>query len=151
MYSSIMASQLIHQEVLLNATPDLVYDALLDSDKFTRFTGSRSADISRDVGGRFTLFDGRITGRNVELVPDRRIVQAWRSSAWEEGIYSIVRFELERLDSGLTRLHMDHSGFPEDQRKHLETGWRANYWIPLQSYLSDSRPPRGRRRDLRKN
>jgi activator of HSP90 ATPase len=130
-----MASHLIHQEILLNATPDLVYDALLNSDKFTRFTGGRSADISREVGGRFTLFDGRIIGRNVELVFDRRIVQAWRSSTWGEGIYSIVRFELERLDSGLTRLRLDHSGFPEDQWEHLETGWHANYWLPLQSYL----------------
>src|SRR5438552_16392350 len=112
-----MASYVIHQEVLLDATPDIVYDSLLNSDKFIRFTRGRSALISRKVGGRFALFDGRITGRNVELVPNRRIVQAWRSGTWEGGICSIVRFELERLDAGLSGLHIDHFGCPEDHPK----------------------------------
>jgi hypothetical protein len=39
------------------------------------------------------MFGGDISGRNVELVPGRRAVQAWRSNAWPEGVYSIVRFE----------------------------------------------------------
>jgi len=33
------------------------------------------AKISRAVGGPFSVFGGKIEGRNIELVPDKRIVQ----------------------------------------------------------------------------
>jgi activator of HSP90 ATPase len=46
------------------------------------------------VGGAFTLFGGYITGRHVELVPNDRIVQAWRTGGWAPGVYSIAKFEL---------------------------------------------------------
>jgi hypothetical protein len=46
------------------------------------------------VGGAFTLFGGHITGRHIELVPDQRIVQAWRVVDWIPVVYSIVKFEL---------------------------------------------------------
>jgi len=67
----------IHQEIDFNASPQRLYGALLDAKQFTEFSG-RSAEINREVGGAFSLFKGHIVGRNVELVPNQRIVQAWR-------------------------------------------------------------------------
>ena len=90
--------------------------------------------ISREAGGAFSAFDGYITGRNVELVPNQRIVQAWRAGSWDAGVYSIVRFELKPQGSG-TRLIMDHDGFPEGARESLESGWKEHYWQPLSKYL----------------
>src|SRR5512140_3840808 len=83
----------IHQESEFNTTPHQLYDALLDSKQFAEFSG-RPAEINREVGGAFSLFKGHIIGRNVELIPNERIVQAWRVVTWPEGAYSIVRFEL---------------------------------------------------------
>jgi activator of HSP90 ATPase len=84
----------IHQELEFNASPQQLYEALLDSKQFAEFSG-RPAEINREVGGAFSLFKGHIIGRNLELIPNKTIVQAWRVVTWPEGAYSIVRFELK--------------------------------------------------------
>lgn len=124
----------IHQEVTFKASPERVYAALTEGKQFSAFTGGASAEISREAGGPFSCFGGMITGRNLELLPNKRLVQAWRAGNWGEGVYSVVRFELESK-GGETRLVFDHSGFPEEQRAHLESGWQAMYWEPLRKYL----------------
>jgi activator of HSP90 ATPase len=62
--------------------------------QFTAFSGA-PAEIDREPGGTFSLFGGLIVGRNVELIPKERIVQAWRPADWEAGVYTLVRFELK--------------------------------------------------------
>jgi len=123
----------IHQEIDFNASPQQLYEALLDAKQFTEFSG-RPAEINREVGGAFSLFKGHIVGRNVELVPNQRIVQAWRVVTWPEGAYSIARFELKPQESG-TRLVIDHIGFPEGLHDHLAAGWEENYWSLLKKHF----------------
>jgi len=123
----------IHQEIDFNASPQRIYEALLDAKQFTAFSG-RAAEINRDVGGTFSLFDGHINGRNVELVPNKRIVQAWRTVDWPEGVYSIAKFELKAQGPG-THLIFDHVGFPERLHDHLAVGWEENYWSLLRKYF----------------
>jgi len=125
----------IHQEVVFKASPQRIYDALLDAGKFSGFTGGAPAEIDRDPGGAFSCFGGMITGRNIELTPNRRIVQAWRAGNWPEGAYSIVKFEFTAQGSD-TKLVFDHAGFPAEHGEHLESGWKKMYWEPLQKYLA---------------
>ncbi len=124
----------IHQEVTFRASPERVYAALTESTQFSAFTGGAAAEISREAGGAFSCFGGMVTGRNLELLPNRRLVQAWRVGTWGDGVYSVVRFELEEK-GGETHLVFDHTGFPEEHRPHLESGWHAMYWEPLRKYL----------------
>jgi activator of HSP90 ATPase len=123
----------IHQEIEFNASPQQLYEALLDNKQFAEFSG-RPAEINREAGGAFSLFKGHIVGRNLELIPNERIVQAWRVVTWPEGAYSIVRFELKPQGSG-TRVVFDHIGFPEGLHDHLAAGWEENYWSLLKKYL----------------
>ncbi len=123
----------IHQEIEFNASPQQLYEALLDAKQFTEFSG-RPAEINREVGGAFSLFKGHIIGRNLELLPNERIVQAWRVVTWPQGAYSIVRFELKPQGSG-THLVFDHIGFPEGLHDHLAEGWEENYWSLLKKYF----------------
>ena len=123
----------LHQEVELKASPHRIYEILLDSKQFSAFSGE-PAEINHDVGGAFSMFDGKIVGRNVELVPDQRIVQAWRPAYWEPGIYTLVKFELKEQGSQ-TKVVLDHTGFPEGNFGHLDSGWRAHYWERLAKYL----------------
>jgi uncharacterized protein YndB with AHSA1/START domain len=67
----------LHQEVDFKTTPQRIYAALLSSKDFAAFTGA-PAEIDPKPGGAFSLFGGMVVGRNVELVPNQRIVQAWR-------------------------------------------------------------------------
>ena len=124
----------IHQEITFEASPDRVYATLTDSRQFGELSGA-PADISPSAGGSFSLFGGAITGRNVELEPSKRIIQAWHAGDWGEGAYSIVRFELTAEGTG-TRLVFDHTGFPEGEEEHLTTGWYSNYWDPMHKYLT---------------
>jgi activator of HSP90 ATPase len=123
----------IHQEIDFNASPQRIYEALLDAKQFTEFSG-RPTEINREVGGAFSLFKGHIIGRNVELIPNQRIVRAWRVVTWPEGTFSIVRFELKSQGSG-THLVFDHIGFPEGLHDHLAEGWDENYWSLLKKHF----------------
>lgn len=73
----------IRQTVTLQATPEDVFEALMDSKKHSRLTGGR-AKISRTVGGKFRVYDGYIEGTNIELVRNKKIVQMWRGSDWPQ-------------------------------------------------------------------
>ena len=123
----------LHQELELNATPRRIYDLLLDAKGFSAFSGD-AAEVGPKAGQAFSLFGGRITGRNVELVPPERIVQAWRSGSWGPGVYSMARFGLTPR-SGKTLLVLDHTGFPAGDGDNLATGWREHYWEPLRKFL----------------
>ncbi|MDP9147594.1 MAG: SRPBCC domain-containing protein [Acidobacteriota bacterium] len=138
----------IHQETILTAGRKRIYDALLDAKQFDKVTqlsaemragksyGSKVTEIDREVGGAFTLFGGHIVGRNIELVPNERIVQAWRVVDWEPGHYSIAKFELVEHGSGSTKIVFDHTGFPKGQAEHLAEGWKGHYWETLEKYLA---------------
>jgi len=131
----------IHQEVSFKANPKQVYETLLSSKQFSECTKksfdnftAASASIDPIAGGTFSLFDGVITGRIIELVPNQLIVEAWRASDWPAGTYSIARFELKPQGSG-TKLIFDHTGFPEGLKAHLAIGWQQHYWDALTKYL----------------
>lgn len=124
----------IHQEVTIEASPNAVYGVLTNSADFARMTGGRAADISKDAGGALSMFGGDIRGRNVELIPGRRVVQAWRSQAWPEGVYSIVKFELVPNAKG-TKLIFDQAGYPDEAHDMLEGGWPKMYWQPMNEIL----------------
>jgi uncharacterized protein YndB with AHSA1/START domain len=123
----------IRQEVTFTAPPAKVYRALMDSAEHARFTGA-PAEISSDAGGAFSCYGGRVLGRNVEIVPNTRIVQAWRPADWPEGVYSIARFELSS-EGGKTRLVFEQDGIPQEAVQHLDGGWARMYWEPLRKYL----------------
>jgi activator of HSP90 ATPase len=124
---------LLHYEFDLKATPQRVYDVLLSSKDFAEFTGL-PAQIDPKAGGEFSLFGGQIVGRNIELVASQRIVQAWRPTHWDAGVYSIVKFELKPRGSGAAVV-LDHSGFPAGDAGSLDEGWRQHYLDPLKKYL----------------
>jgi activator of HSP90 ATPase len=123
----------IHQEINLPASPQHVFDVLLDAKQFAAFTGL-PAEIDSKPGGTFKTFGGLIEGRNVDLILGQRIVQAWRPASWDTGLYSIVHFELKQSGAA-TLLTLDHTGFPEGLYDHLAFGWNTRYWEPLKKYL----------------
>ena len=134
----------IHQEATINADPQAVYDVLTDGQKFAAATGM-PAQISDREGETFTLFGGRVEGRQIELVPGQRIVQAWRfgaahPSCWDAGVYSVVRFTLSGQAGG-TRFIIDHTGVPPEWRDHISTGYPSFYQQPLERYFADLARP----------
>jgi activator of HSP90 ATPase len=119
----------LHIEMHFPASSAHIYASLLDPRQFADLTGA-PAEIEPKEGGSFSLFSGQITGRTIELVPDQRVVQAWRSPQWEPGFFSVVRFVVQPTGSATT-LVLDHTGFPEGHYDSLLAGWHSHYEVAL--------------------
>ncbi len=126
----------ITQKVIIPATPIEVYEAYIDEEKQTEFTGSKATSDSR-VGGEFTAWDGYITGKYLELEPGKKIVQEWTSTDFPEGAPP-SRFEISLKEAkGGTELTMIHSGVPEDAAEDIDQGWKDYYWEPMKKYFKE--------------
>jgi activator of HSP90 ATPase len=124
----------IRQQVTFRAPARVIYDTLMTSRSHAAVTGS-PARISRKVGGRVSCYDGYITGYNLHLRPNRRIVQAWRGSDWDEGDFSVADFLLTPLPGGRTRLLFRQSGVPDAFAASIRQGWIDYYWNPMKEAL----------------
>jgi len=130
-------SKPIHQTVTFKVSPHEVYEALMDSKKHAAFSGGK-AKISRVVGGEIMAYDDYIAGKNIELVPDKKIVQDWRAVDWPEGNFSRVIFELTPVPEG-TRLDFTHTDLPEGTEEEFTQGWIENYWDPMQKFFENKK------------
>jgi activator of HSP90 ATPase len=125
----------IKQTVIIPADPEKVYEAFMNAKIHSEFTGSK-ATCNPIVGGKFTAWDGYISGKNVELEKGKKIVQEWKTTEWPGG-YGPSRFELtlKKVRNG-TQITMVHSNVPEKQAAELAEGWNEFYWTPLKEYFS---------------
>lgn len=107
-----------------------MYEILMDENRWKGFTQS-NARISKDVGGQFSIFDGSVTGSNLELQEGKLIVQRWRFGSWPDGIDSTVRLVFDEPEPGVTIIKLTHTDVPEEDRygnatvvENTERGWR---------------------------
>ena len=128
-----------HNVLIPLSTPEAVYRALLSSKIHTEFTGSE-AKCSARVGGKFTAWDQYISGKNIELVKDKLIVQEWKTSEWPEGYEpSILKISLKKEGEG-TKLTMVQTRVPASQVDQYDKGWYESYWEPLKQYFRTKAP-----------
>jgi activator of HSP90 ATPase len=124
----------VRQKVIVEASPEQVYDALTDEVKHSAFTGSKATCEAR-VGGNFTAWDGYISGKNLELKHGEKIVQEWKTSEWPKGYPpSRLLLNLKKLKTG-TQIFMVHSNVPAEQAADIKNGWTEFYWKPLKHYF----------------
>ena len=125
----------IRQKTFVPATPDEVYDAFMDANKHSAFTGSKATSDPK-VGGEFTAWDGYISGKNLELERGKKIVQEWSTTDWPDAS-SPSRLELAfKSTKGGTEISMIHSNVPPEQADDLAEGWVEFYWKPLEEYFT---------------
>lgn len=130
-----METKTINQTVYFDASKEEVYQLLMDADKHSAFTGSKVI-MSKEINGKFSVFDGYCHGYNMELDEGRKIVQAWNfaEDGWAEDHYSICTFLLEN-ENGKTKLTFTQTDVPEHKKEALESGWKEYYWEPMKEYL----------------
>ncbi|XP_057450575.1 uncharacterized protein LOC130742487 [Lotus japonicus] len=107
-----------------------LYEILMDENRWKGFTQS-NARINKEVGGDFSIFDGSVTGTNLELKEAKLIVQRWRFGSWNDGVVSTVRLVFEEPEPGVTVVKLTHSDVPEEDRygnatvvENTERGWK---------------------------
>jgi activator of HSP90 ATPase len=124
----------IKQREFIAAKPVEIYDAFLNDQKHSAFTGAK-ATCDRRVGGKFTAWDGYISGKNVKLENGRRIIQEWKTSEWPQGYPpSIIEFTFKERGGG-TEVKMVQSHVPATQADSYKRGWKDYYWAPLKKYF----------------
>jgi uncharacterized protein YndB with AHSA1/START domain len=123
----------------LPATPEAVYDAWLDSAAHSAMTGD-AAKIAKRVGGAYSAWDGYITGKTVELIPGKRIVQSWRTSEFApRDPDSTIAVELAPAKAG-ARLTLIHNGVPDGQTAYENGGWQDSCFAPMKAYFAREKP-----------
>jgi len=119
-----------------NATPRKLYELFMDSAKHTAATGM-PAKISAHVGGNWSAFGGMILGKNLFLIPNRMIVQTWRSSEWKKADPdSILVASFGKSANGEAQVELVHFGVPEYDHEGVRKGWVKFYWEPWKEYLA---------------
>lgn len=118
----------------ISASPQVIFDAWLDSEGHSNMTGG-AAEASSEVGAEFQAWDGYIQGRNLELEPGRRIVQSWRTSNFEASDPdSEIEILLEPTDGG-TKVTLRHTKLPPHGTQYQQ-GWIDHYFVPMKQYFS---------------
>ena len=126
----------IELSVTFNVNARTVYEAWLDSEEHAAFTGG-DAFVVAGVGGEFNIWDGYITGRTLELEPNSRIVQAWRTTDFpEDAPDSKLEVRLEDIDGG-SKLTLVHTDIPDGQGDDYKDGWKQYYFEPMEQYFLD--------------
>lgn len=130
-----MKTKSFQQKVIFKASPEDVYTALMDSKKHSIFTGSKAV-IGKKVNDKFSAYDGYITGKNMELIPAKKIVQTWKTTddGWPENHYSTVEFIFKKTKEE-TELHFIHRDIPATVEADYAQGWKDYYWEPMKAML----------------
>lgn len=125
----------IQQSVRFRTSPQTLFNLYLDSRKHTESTGA-PARISKKAGGKFTVFGGQLEGKNLLIVPGKRLVQLWRAHHWKKEDWSVLILTFRRVASG-AQVDLVHVGVPAYDQKGVREGWPKYYWRPWKKYLAE--------------
>lgn len=113
-----------------------IYDAWLNGRGHSKLTGAK-ATASSKVNGKFTAWDGYITGKNLGLEDGKRIVQSWRTSEFpEDAPDSTLEITLEKKPANKTTLTLVHTNIPSGDKQKYTDGWKEFYFEPMKEYFA---------------
>lgn len=118
-------------ELEINADPEEVFAALTVPFQIELWSGY-PADMKAEEGYEFSLWEGDITGKNLEVKPNKRLVQEWYFGNRAER--SIAALDLKR-DGACTRVVLRHTNIPEEAYEEITEGWREYYLGAIKGML----------------
>ena len=123
--------------------PNVMFDTFLDTNRIRGATAS-DANMSKEVGGKFSMFSGSVEGSNVTLTPFDEaagkavIVWKWRFNTWQPGHFSTVTMNFLKKDDGTTELNLSQTGVPEEELERTKMGWQQMVLDRLKAMLGGS-------------
>ncbi|HKW62904.1 MAG TPA: hypothetical protein VJN89_10190 [Candidatus Acidoferrum sp.] len=139
-----MKTKTIQQTVHFKAAPQAVYELLMNSKKHSLLSGEKAV-ISTKVPGKFTAWNGHITGFNLALKPGAKIVQAWRATGWWPDHHSVAIFDIQKSKNG-SPFHANRCAAAPIQRPLPRLDRSV-----LDAYEGNSRKRQDQRTNSRKN
>jgi len=110
----------------LNADPKDVYNALINQRMLEIWTGE-DVVMETKPNTEFSLWNGSITGINLEFEENKKIVQKWYFDEEED---SIVTIKLHPHKKG-TSVELVHTNIPDDAFENISEGWDDDYFGAL--------------------
>ncbi|MBI1815621.1 MAG: SRPBCC domain-containing protein [Deltaproteobacteria bacterium] len=124
----------IQQTVQLSAPAGDLYDAYLDPERHAAITGA-PVTIAAEPGAPFRAFNGMLSGRMLHTLPQRLIVQTWRSSQWREDDVDSILVLTFSPDGAGGRIDLVHVNVADHDYDGVKHGWEKYYWTPWRAYL----------------
>ncbi len=122
---------------IVPASAEAIYRAWLSGSEHGQMTGSTAT--YNDVDDTFTAWEGYISGKTLEKEPYSRIVQAWRTTEFqEEDPDSTVEILLDPQDEG-TKVTLRQTNIPMGQAETYRSGWEQHYFEPMIAYSNSAR------------
>ncbi|HAF28471.1 MAG TPA: ATPase [Bacteroidales bacterium] len=116
---------------IIPAEPEEVYTALTNSFTIELWSGY-SAIMDSNVGTEFSLWDGDITGKNIEIVENKKVVQEWYfGDQTEESIVTINIFENKKG----TQVELIHKNIPDEDYENIVEGWNEYYFGAIKTFF----------------
>lgn len=130
-----MPKTIVQKVVFKNTTPKDLYDLYMDAKKHSTATGA-PAKIAAKEGSQYSVHSGYITGKNLQLVKDKLIVQTWRAKEWhKDDIDSTFIINLESKGKDVI-VHAIHANIPDKHAESIDKGWHTHYWEPWKKHLA---------------
>lgn len=117
----------------IHAQPKDVYNALTNQVMIEIWTGE-PAEMEAVAGSEFSMWDGSITGKNLEFISDRQIVQEWYFGEQEEP--SIVTIRLHPHRNG-TSMEVRQTNIPDEAYDNIVEGWEEDYFDALNQLFEE--------------
>lgn len=131
-------SDFLKLEIILSASCADIYNSWLEGSSHSKLIGGASADIKEEIGSTFTIYDGYITGKILELEKNKRIVQLWRTNEFAENSPdSKLEILLEDNPGGGTKFTLLHWELPEGDKEKYKKGWEDFYLVPMKKYFEE--------------
>jgi hypothetical protein len=111
-----------------------IYDAWLDSTGNTIMTDSPVEAVPPEYAA-FTTQDGYISGRDLVLRPDRRIVQPWGTTRFTPADADSRIEMLLGQNSGGIRVTLHNTNAPDVHTGYQAGGWQECYFEPAKRYF----------------
>jgi uncharacterized protein YndB with AHSA1/START domain len=119
----------------LPAAPARLYRMYLSPREHTAFTGA-PVKIAARAGAKFSAFGGALSGTILQLIPNRLIVQAWRSTEFgKRDIDSTLVLAFSPMKGG-GRIELTHVNVAERDFAGVSEGWAKYYFNPWRAYLT---------------
>ncbi len=115
----------------ITADPEEVFTALTNPFQIEIWSGY-PAEMKAEEGYVFSLWEGDICGVNLEVKPNRLLVQEWFFGEIAEP--SIVTLKLKKVD-GATRVELEHTNIPEEVFEEIVEGWKEYYLGSIKGML----------------
>jgi activator of HSP90 ATPase len=107
----------------INAEPSDVYAALTNPYTIELWSGYK-AEMSTEPGSEFSLWEDDITGKNIEFVQDRKVVQEWYFGNQYDKSLVTITINPDRENSQVT---VEHSNIPDEEFNDIAEGWKEYY------------------------